>query len=210
MSTDVGVWVGAILTLAIWSFLWKDNVLYKIAEAIFIGTSAGYLFAKSFYEVFVTLLWNPLVKDHRYSLLIPFIMGIMMLTRIIPNISWMSRWPMAFMVGAGAGMNIFITIQSWIFEQVRSTMLPLVVYKGGTFSFIDSFNNWVIVFGTLFALMYFFFSFEHKGVVGMGARIGIWVLMISFGASFGATVMARISLLIGRAQFIFGKWLGLI
>jgi len=32
--------------------------------------------------------------------------------------------------------------------------------------------------------------------------IGKWYMMVGFGASFGLTVMARISLLIGRIQFL--------
>ena len=34
--------------------------------------------------------------------------------------------------------------------------------------------------------------------------------MVGFGASFGYTVMARISLFIGRLQFLLGDWLGII
>jgi hypothetical protein len=34
--------------------------------------------------------------------------------------------------------------------------------------------------------------------------------MLTFGASFGYTVMGRISLLVGRLTFLFHDWLGLI
>jgi hypothetical protein len=34
--------------------------------------------------------------------------------------------------------------------------------------------------------------------------------MIGFGASFGFTVMARISLAIGRFYFLFRDWLGIV
>ncbi|MFQ6612489.1 MAG: hypothetical protein ACE5D2_05245 [Fidelibacterota bacterium] len=37
-----GGWVAAFLTLAIFSYLYKDNPFYKIAEHIFVGVSAGY------------------------------------------------------------------------------------------------------------------------------------------------------------------------
>jgi hypothetical protein len=59
-------------------------------------------------------------------------------------------------------------------------------------------------------LVYFFFSKEHKGVFGGTAKVGIFFLMVTFGASFGYTVMSRMSLLIGRIDFLFGDWLGLI
>ena len=47
-------------------------------------------------------------------------------------------------------------------------------------------------------LFYFFFSVEHTGPGKLVSRAGIMFLMISFGAGFGYTVMARMSLLIGR------------
>jgi hypothetical protein len=67
----------------------------------------------------------------------------------------------------------------------------------------------LFIVGTLCTLAYFFFSMEHKGVLGGAARVGIWFLMIGFGASFGYTVMARVSLLIGRVHFLLFDWLGL-
>jgi hypothetical protein len=46
--------------------------------------------------------------------------------------------------------------------------------------------------------MYFYFSKEQRGNFGKLTRVGIYFLMISFGASFGFAVMGRISLLVGR------------
>ena len=47
-------------------------------------------------------------------------------------------------------------------------------------------------------------------IFGTASRVGIWVLMITFGASFGYTVMGRVSLLVGRLTYLFKDWLGLI
>jgi hypothetical protein len=52
------------------------------------------------------------------------------------------------------------------------------------------------------SLIYFYFSKEQRGFLGGTAKLGIWFLMISFGASFGFTVMARLSLLIGRMDHL--------
>ena len=62
----------------------------------------------------------------------------------------------------------------------------------------------------LCVVSYFYFSREHKGVLKVTSRIGIVFIMIGFGAAFGYTVMGRISLLIGRLQYLFGNWLGII
>ena len=61
-------------------------------------------------------------------------------------------------------------------------------------------NGLIVFIGTLTGLIYFFFSKEHKGSFGTLSQIGIYFLMIKFGASFGFAVMGRISLLIGRFE----------
>jgi hypothetical protein len=68
----------------------------------------------------------------------------------------------------------------------------------------------VLLAGVLSTLVYFFFSREHKGILGSVARTGVFYLMIAFGASFGYTVMARISLLFGRLHFILHDWIRVI
>ena len=80
--------------------------------------------------------------------------------------------------------------------------------SAGRFSAWATFCNLVLVAGVLSTLVYFFFSKEHKGAIGATARMGIWYLMISFGAAYGFTVMSRISLLIGRLHFLMFDWIG--
>jgi len=63
------------------------------------------------------------------------------------------------------------------------------------------------VVGVFCGIVYFFFSKEHKGVTGATASVGIWVLMIGFGSTFGFTVMSRVSLLVGRFEFLLNRWL---
>jgi hypothetical protein len=64
----------------------------------------------------------------------------------------------------------------------------------------------------LTVMSYFFFSIPHeKGAGRLLARTslcGRWFLMIAFGAMFGNTVMARLSLFIGRMYFLLHDWLG--
>jgi hypothetical protein len=88
---------------------------------------------------------------------------------------------------------------------LHSTVRLLWIMPADIHSFVWWWNTlslWVIFIGVLAVLFYFYFSIEHKGVVGKLGNIGIWFIMISFGASFGYTVMARVSLLIGRVQFL--------
>ena len=67
-------------------------------------------------------------------------------------------------------------------------------------------NQLVLLAGVFCTVVFFFFSLEHRGIVGRVGRVGILFVMVSFGASFGYTVMARVSLLIGRFQFLLYEW----
>lgn len=220
----LGVWVAALGTIALFSFLYRDNPLYKLAESIFIGVSAGYAMVIGFWSELVQNLLGRLVPDlMRASLLpgiteepnywyvVPLVLGIMMLWRLAPIGGWIARWPLAFFIGATAGFRLVGFLESDFAQQISSTILPLIVLGADrSFDLWASVKNIVIVFGVLTCLVYFSFSIEHKGTIGVLARIGIWVLMIAFGASFGYTVMGRVALLAARLEFLFDDWLWLI
>jgi len=210
MSTEIGIWIGGFLTLAIMSFLYKDNPVYKAAEAIFIGVSSGYWAVYMYFNVVDPLLIANLMKG-KILYVIPLILGLMMLARLIPGIGWISRWPMAFIIGITAGLNFTAFLASDVIGQIEGSIKPL---NNWDWSFpgiflSSGFQNTVASIGVISTLVYFFFSKEHKGAFGKTASIGILFIMVAFGGSFGYTVMARISLLIGRMDFIFTQWLGL-
>ncbi len=205
-SVGFGFWVGSVLTLGIFSYLYKDNPFYKFAEHVFVGVSAAYWIAIAYWTQIDRNLWGRLLPEqfpqggHEFNgfYIIPLILGIFMLCRLIPSIGWISRWSLAFIVGLYAGLRMYGFLQSNIMEQARDTLRPIIVPG----SLVDSINNFLLVVGVLSALLYFFFSKEHKGVFGVVSRVGIFFLMISFGASFGFAVMGRISLLIGRFDYL--------
>jgi hypothetical protein len=218
MSGEIaGVWIGAILTLGIFSFLYKDNPFYKFSEALFVGVSAGYWFVVTFWQYFLPKLIDNLVLaytvltvegkiDYHWVYLLGGGLGVLMLLRLLPNVGWLSRWSLAFIVGTTAGLQFTRYLESNGIIQVKGTILPLIV--GGNLN--TTIGNIIIVVGTFCGLIYFFFSKEHKGAFGGAARVGVWFLMITFGALFGYTVMSRMSLLIGRLDYLFSNWLGLI
>lgn len=205
-ATVFGAWVATGLTLLIFSFLYKDNPLFKLAEHLYVGVSVGYTIVKAYDTVLVHLVVKPIVEQGEISLLIPVAIGMLMLTRYVPKAAWMSRYAFAFIVGMGAGLAIPRTISSFILKQVEDTIRPLLSLAGPdgvTFSMnllnpAGNLNAIIILLGVTSVLFYFFFSIEHTGAGKTVARTGIIFLMISFGAAFGYTVMARMSLLIGR------------
>jgi hypothetical protein len=222
-NRSIGIWLAAILTLCIMSFLIGDNPLYKTSEAIVIGASAGYWMVYSFYTGIVDKLlvniWPSLVRDwttpglspeYQWNWIywIPAILSVMLVCRLLPKGGWIARWPLAFVIGATAGFRLLAHLESDFLLQIKGTITPLwAVNAAGDFQFWDSVSAIVILLSVLACLVYFFFSLEHKGVVGKTARGGILVLMVTFGAAFGLTVMGRITLLTERFDFLFKDWL---
>ena len=88
-ATVLGAWVATGLTLFIFSFLYKDNPLFKLAEHLYVGVSVGYTIVKTYDTVIVHLIWKPIVDNHEWMLLIPVFIGLLMLTRYVPKASWL-------------------------------------------------------------------------------------------------------------------------
>jgi hypothetical protein len=218
-SHDFGVWIGAALTLCVFSFLYKDNPFYKFAEHLFVGVSAGYYIVLNFWTVIDANLLRPLqaafggelpggpfvfqIGNYGIWLIIPGILGVLLFTRLVGRIDWLSRWSLAVIIGVYAGLKTTGFAQGDLVAQVQASLQPLWI-QGNPWA---SLNAILFTVGLLCSLLFFFYSREHKGVLGGISRVGVWFLMLSFGAGYGYTVMSRVSLLIGRFQFLFEDWL---
>jgi hypothetical protein len=236
----------AFLTLAILSFLYQDNPIYKFAEHLYVGVSAGYWMCQEFWSTIVGNLiprvssglsayFNvPYIPGEWYKIngvtvfysnwffYIPIVFGFLLLMRLSSKAGWISRWALAFIVGTTAGYQFVRYLRSDFIEQISATFLPLLVDWQGTGHFFSHFSlaaegqfvamlsNWIILLGVLAGLVYFFFSKEHTGAFGRVSKVGIWVLMVTFGGSFGYAVMGRITLLVDRISWMFKDWLNLI
>lgn len=212
LSAEWGVWIAAALTLFIFSFLYKDNPLYKLAEHLFVGISAGYYAVLQLWSVIWPNCVQPVMRGD-YLMIIPGVLGVLLFSRFVPAAAWVSRFSLAVIIGGYAGIKTTGHAQADLVTQVQSTLLPLramTLGDGSVITWAMAVNNVLFVLGLVTTLVFFFFSTEQKGGVRVAARLGIWYLMVSFGAAYGFTVMARVSLLIGRFQFLLDDWLGVV
>ncbi|MDP2858173.1 MAG: hypothetical protein Q8P50_09385 [Bacillota bacterium] len=206
----LGTWVAAIGTLAVYSYLYKENALFRAVEYILVGLTTAHLTVMGYQNVFDVAI-KPVMTGTKTLMIVPIILGLLLYTRWFKQYSWVSRIPVSFMLAVAAAVTITGNIDANFMRQVRATMVP-----------IKNFDGLVVLVGTVGTLMYFFFmtipgGSRAKGNAGIlarvlagGAELGRWVMMVAFGASFGAAVMSRIGLFIGRLQFLFGDWLHLI
>ncbi|MBD3349099.1 MAG: hypothetical protein GF400_07895 [Candidatus Eisenbacteria bacterium] len=272
--------IGAILTLSIYSFLYKDNPFYKFAEHLVVGVSAGYYLVIYYWNYISPNVVAPVfllrVGDESIGFLsgawwmafVPGLLGLLLYMRFFPKVAWVGRWPLGIYVGGYAGLGISPVMQARVIRQLGANGLPLagvdesaamanmsnvalgvVIFAVMTYLFVVkrsigagnkilrvvavvlaaviayagyvvlslltsagvvTMTNVLLVIGLLGTLSYFFFSMRHRGLLGGLARVGIVFLMVGFGASFGYTVMSRVSLLIGRVGFLLHDWLHLV
>ncbi|NLH88643.1 MAG: hypothetical protein GX460_10665 [Firmicutes bacterium] len=196
ISTEIGVWIGALSAIGIYSVLIKDNPFYRMVEHIFVGASAGIAVVVGL-NTFNNTAWSPMVQG-KYSLIIPMLTGLLLYTRYFQKFSWLNRIPLSFLMGTGAGVAMRGAVESQIVGQISATMVNL-----------NKLDSWIVFLGTIFSLSYFFLTYKTGKVTGYTSRIGRYFMMAAFGAAFGNTVMGRVSAAIGRFQFILLKWLGL-
>ena len=207
----LSIWISAFLTIAIFSFLYKDNPVYKFAEHLFIGVSAGYVLIQSLAGTVIPNLLKPLGEAFRgenplgYWRIGGLVLSLLLLMRLSKKAGWISRWPLALMIGTFAAIRMLGYAQSDLVQQINGTMIPVYGSDLPLFSWQGAsvFNNVIIIIGVISVLIYFFFSFEHKGTTKGIAYLGTFFLMVTFGSSFGYTVLGRISLLVGRVQDLY-------
>lgn len=195
--------IAVFLTLCIFSFLYKDNPFYKFAERLVAGVATGYWTVLLFHTNFRDKVWDTIVINHQFIYIIPALLGIAMWTRFSKNYSWISRYSIAFYIGISSGVTIPVAIYTSVFKQLEATVAHPVSFS------VAGINILIITIAVLSSLVYFFFSAAHKGAMGAASRIGIYVIMIGFGAGFGLTVMGRVALLVQRVIFMKGYFLAL-
>ena len=209
LTPTLGNWLAALITLMLFSILYKENPLYRIAEHLYVGASAAHG---------IVTTWNNTIKPAMTSMptkgtwweIIPMVVGLLIYFNMYRPYAWVARIPMGFWIGYNAALVLSARQVIPFLSQMTTAIKPLVAMTNGSFNLTQSINNILFVSIVLGVLIYFFFTVEHKGIFKYAANYGRLAIMIGFGASFGNTVMARISLLIGRLTFLFGNWLGLL
>lgn len=221
----IGIWVAAFLTLSIYSFLYKDNPLYRFAEHLFVGISVGYGIVLAIHQGFLPLAWKPFWDAITFQdtsgfwVIIPIAFGLLFFARLSPRHTWLIRYPIAILIGYGSGIAITNVLRANIFEQTRGTLVPFgkmteTIAPNGeiipALTTFEIFSAILMVIGVVCTLTYFFFSVEHRGPIKGMSKIGIAFLMIGFGSAFGNTVMGRVALLIQRVDFLMFEWIASI
>jgi hypothetical protein len=187
-------------------------VLYRLAEHIFVGVAVGYGAVVAFHSVLYPKLFGPLLTAPQDNslLLIPLLLCLMLVAGGVSRLRPLSTVPLALVIGVGAALAVGGAVTGILVPQIRATVLALDMQL----PLPRLLDNLIIIVATLSTLTYFYFTAGVRGAASRAIRAvgttGKWFMMVAFGALFGNVVMSRISLLIGRVQFLLGDWLHII
>jgi hypothetical protein len=194
----IGTLLATVLTFVVFSFLYRDNKIYKLVEHIYLGFAIGVSAVMAKANV-VSTAWNPAMQG-AWIWLLPIVVGLLFCFYFSRKYFWVSRLPVALLVGGATGLAISGAVKAQILDQIRGTVtLPLLTAPDT----MTAVNNLLTILGVVSTILFFFFSRERKGMMGNAMLLGRIFVIVSLGASFGFIVMARMSLLIGRLQFLF-------
>lgn len=202
--------LGALCTLGIYSVLYRENRFFRFFEHLFIGLATGYTIYTTWNDALKPRWWDPMTDEGRWWLAFLLPGGLLFYFVYSRRHAWMSRLIFGLFFGFAAG-QAFQSYAAIYFPLIRSAMnIPLwntpEAKEPGAYAFTPisaALNNVLYLVIVVAVMTYFFFSFEQKNRAVLGlSRFGRYILMFAFGAIFGSTIMARMSLLIGRLYFL--------
>jgi hypothetical protein len=192
-----GLWAGLLLMLFIYSYpLWKENPLYRFAEHTFVALAMAIAIGVNL-DALNKVAFYPLVSEGALLMIIPIILGLMIYLLLVPQYRWISRYPVAILVGSSIGLGMAGQLLPNIVSQIINTITPPKAAAA-----FDWFNFVYIAIGLICVTMYFLLTYEHTGPVKPVTQFGRYFIMLALGAYFGNTVLFRFSMLASRAQFL--------
>jgi len=204
MADLLGVWVTVFFTLAIYTFLYKENPWFRIAESVYLGIATGYIITVDlkYLRDQWTGVWSStgfMMTAFAFAMLI----GLLWYFRFSRKYFHLYRWPLAIIVGTGIGQAMQTIIFAQFLSQIRGQIsLPLFVAGDP----MRSFNNILIAIMVPCVLLYFWFTggTHEFGAMKVIDKIARYTMMAGFGSAFGYTVLTRYALFIGRSQYLLG------
>lgn len=195
-----GLLAGLILTLFIYSYLWKDNWLYRLAVHILVGVSAAYGTVIVLRSVILPTLRaiqaNPAANE---SLLwfVPVVLSLLLLFKLVPRIAPLANSTVAALVGVGAAVALV--------GAIIGTLIPQIMN-------VQQQPAWLAIpasLATILALSYFRFTGRAtaEGIAPphpaqrWAALAGQVILTITFAALFAGVMSTSLVLLAERIQF---------
>ena len=211
----IGLSLGFLFTILIFSYLLGDNPFFRLAIHIFIGVSAAYVAIITINNVLIPRLIVPILsgsQSERLLSILLFIPSIFLLFKATP-LRKVGNWSVAILVGIGAAAAIGGAITGTLFPQILGTINSVdpSAYSITTNRWNQAINGIIIVLGTVTTLIYFHFGTQEKSggaderlpIIESISKIGRIFLAITFGSLYAGVFLSALAALIERLTFVW-------
>ncbi len=211
----IGLALGFLLTILIFSYFLGDNPFFRLAVHIFIGVSAAYVALITINNVLIPRLILPVIngtQGERLLSLLLFIPSVFILFKATP-LHKAGNWSVAILVGIGAAAAIGGAITGTLFPQILGTINSVdpSAYAITTSRWDQAINGFIIVVGTVTTLIYFHFGTreqtgqvnERLPIIEKISIIGKVFLAITFGALYAGVYLSSLAALVERITFLW-------
>jgi hypothetical protein len=220
----LGIWLAALLTILVFTYLVRDTFLFRIASSLLVGTAIGFICAVVIRNVFLPLI--PRLVDDLFGLpaswlafvidVLPVVLGVSLFAKLTPNFrsTTFSNLGLAYLFGIGAALAIGGALSGALVPQLTATMISLAPQSES----LGWINSLLIVIGTLGAFLAFRFiqpgprpwQRAYDMVTRGWGTIGRGFIMVAFGGLLASVIAARVSALVGQLYFLLHDWLGVV
>jgi hypothetical protein len=217
----IGPFIAAGLTLMVFSYIFGDNVLFKLAAHIFVGVAVGYAIIVVWHQVFYPALSSGNVMNALPAL----ILCVLLIFKIRPTQGGLTNalgsLALAFVLGVGVALAIGGALVGTLLPQASALVnislnpnhYPDTENEVGLVLWL---NNIIMVLGAIGTFFYFTFTVRSEGFLGglregfvrFWAGMGRLMLIFTLGALFANAFSSRVALLVSRLQFLAGLFGG--
>jgi hypothetical protein len=212
VTEQVGLWIGFVFTLMIFSYVLGDNILYRVAVYVFVGLAAGYITIVTVESVILPWVRGTILAPETgiggtIIGIIPFILGLLLLLKTSPRFGRAGNIAIAFIIGVGTAVALV--------GAITGTLLPLASSTGSSVR-IDVLNGFLIFLGVASTLIYFQYLARRKpnGEIQRGLLIrffggvGQAFIVVTLGAIYAGAILTSLTIFSERIGFILARITG--
>ena len=209
MTPDqIGLIVGAVLTVLVLTYLIGDSLLFRLAVYILIGAGAAYAAVVVLFDVLWRSTNDALAQaalGNRGPLIIAVIalaLGLLVWFKASPRLAWIGNVSMGYLIGVGVATVLGGAIIGTLGPQIVAAGAPATSPSGGQ---PDVIMTIVVAAGTIITLLSFGYYRVGRNspmqLVNVAGRR--FFLMIALGAVFALVFMASVTLLLDRLYALY-------
>ena len=212
MNQDNIFWLlfSFILTIMVFSYIFGDNPLFRLATYFFVGVSSAYVLVLIFYQVIIPKLITPFISGNIYQMLIqliPLTLSILLVLKLFKSTSHYGDYSLAFLVGSGAAIILIGAFAGTLMPMIDMITDPFSVKS---FEFNRFTGGIILIIGAVSSLLYFQFSKSIdenvnpnlNKVYSILKSIGSIFIGIALGSIFAGVIISAVIALIERFNFI--------